>query len=143
MEAASIALGLRLTKPWLWNRLDDGVRQRVAAWLSGVLGEPPVNNNWWLFPLTVGGFLADAGVEEEASRAAIQRGLERIEGWYAGGGWYTDGPERSFDHYNRLSTRTGLRGVSGMAPISAPGIHPRSATWWPLAGSATRRSASM
>ncbi|MFD7754502.1 DUF2264 domain-containing protein [Streptomyces sp. NPDC059757] len=100
VEAASIALGLRLTKPWLWNRLDDDLRQRVAAWLSGVLGEPPVDNNWWLFPLTVGGFLADAGVQEEASRAAIQRGLERIEGWYVGGGWYTDGPERSFDHYN-------------------------------------------
>lgn len=40
VEAASIALGLRLTKPWLWNRLDDDVRQRASAWLSGVLGEP-------------------------------------------------------------------------------------------------------
>lgn len=100
VEAASIALGLRLTKPWLWDQLDDDVRQRAADWLSGALGEPPVNNNWWLFPLTIGGFLADAGVREEASRAAVQRGLERIEQWYVGGGWYTDGPQRSFDHYN-------------------------------------------
>ncbi|MFF0290816.1 DUF2264 domain-containing protein [Streptomyces sp. NPDC005262] len=36
VEAASIALGLRLPKPWLWNRLDDDVRKRVAAGLSGV-----------------------------------------------------------------------------------------------------------
>ncbi|MEU6083589.1 DUF2264 domain-containing protein [Streptomyces sp. NPDC047108] len=100
VESASVALALRLTRPWLWDRLDDAVRQRAADWLSGALGEPPVDNNWWLFPLTVGGFLADAGVRTEASRAAVERGLERIEEWYAGDGWYTDGPERSFDHYN-------------------------------------------
>ncbi|RPK49120.1 DUF2264 domain-containing protein [Streptomyces sp. ADI93-02] len=100
VEAASIALGLRLTRPWLWDRLDKDVQERAADWMSEALGTPPVNNNWWLFPLTVGGFLAEAGHHEEASRAAIQRGLAKIETWYEGGGWYTDGPERSFDHYN-------------------------------------------
>ncbi|MFI6942556.1 DUF2264 domain-containing protein [Streptomyces sp. NPDC050418] len=100
VEAASVALGLRLTRPWLWDHLAEDVQTRAADWLSEVLGTPPVNNNWWLFPLTVGGFLAEAGHHEKASRAAIRRGLAHIEQWYVGGGWYTDGPERSFDHYN-------------------------------------------
>ncbi|MFK0020367.1 DUF2264 domain-containing protein [Streptomyces sp. NPDC090798] len=100
VEAASIALALRLTRPLLWDRLDDGVRQRAAAWLGDALTAEPWSCNWELFPVTVGGFLAEVGHEPEASRAAIDRGLERIEEWYVGDGWYTDGPGRAFDYYN-------------------------------------------
>ncbi|MFF7594048.1 DUF2264 domain-containing protein [Streptomyces mirabilis] len=100
VEAASIALALRLTRPLLWDRLDDGVRQRSAAWLGDALTAEPWACNWELFPVTVGGFLAEVGHEPEASRAAIDRGLERIEEWYVGDGWYTDGPGRAFDYYN-------------------------------------------
>ncbi|MER7772596.1 DUF2264 domain-containing protein [Kitasatospora sp. NPDC096140] len=100
VEAASVALALRLTRPWLWDRLDDAVRQRAGAWLAEALRRTPVDNNWWLFPLTVGGFLAEAGIETEAAREAVERGLGRIEQWYLGDGWYTDGRPRAFDHYN-------------------------------------------
>ncbi|GAA2308434.1 DUF2264 domain-containing protein [Streptomyces violaceusniger] len=100
VESASIALGLRLTRPWLWDRLDDGVRERVAAWLLDALTAEPVPSNWELFPVAVGGFLAEAGIEPEAARAAVARGLERIEPWYTGDGWYSDGAGRAFDYYN-------------------------------------------
>ncbi|MEU6260926.1 DUF2264 domain-containing protein [Streptomyces sp. NPDC047043] len=100
VEAASIALALRLTRPLLWDRLDDGVRQRVAAWLGDALTAEAWPCNWELFPVTVGGFLQEIGHEPEASRAAIDRGLERIEKWYVGEGWYTDGDGRKFDYYN-------------------------------------------
>jgi hypothetical protein len=100
VEAASIALALRLTRPLLWDRLDDGVRQRAAAWLGDALTAEPWACNWELFPVTVGGFLAEIGHEPEASAAAIDRGLERIEEWYVGDGWYSDGPGRAFDYYN-------------------------------------------
>ncbi|MFD0438066.1 DUF2264 domain-containing protein [Streptomyces chartreusis] len=100
VEAASIALALRLTRPLLWDRLDDGVRQRAAAWLGDALTAEAWPCNWELFPVTVGGFLQEAGHEAEASRKAIERGLERIEDWYVGGGWYTDGDGRKYDYYN-------------------------------------------
>ncbi|MFE6939276.1 DUF2264 domain-containing protein [Streptomyces chartreusis] len=100
VEAASIALALRLTRPLLWDRLDDGVRQRAAAWLGDALTAEAWPCNWELFPVTVGGFLQEAGYEPEASRKAIERGLERIEDWYVGGGWYTDGDGRKYDYYN-------------------------------------------
>ncbi|MER5864884.1 DUF2264 domain-containing protein [Kitasatospora sp. NPDC002040] len=97
VEAASIALALRLTRRWLWDRLDPAVRDRAAAWLGEAVRREPNDNNWWLFPLTVGGFLAEAGYPDEG---AVARGLERIEPWYLGDGWYTDGRPRAFDHYN-------------------------------------------
>ncbi len=100
VEAASIALALRLTRPLLWDRLDDGVRQRAAAWLGDGLTAQAWPCNWELFPVTVGGFLQEIGYEAEESRKAIDRGLERIEDWYVGGGWYTDGDGRKFDYYN-------------------------------------------
>lgn len=100
VEAASVALALRLTRDLLWDRLDEDVRQRAASWLADALTAEPWPCNWELFPVTVGGFLAEIGHEPEASRAAIDRGLERIEQWYAGDGWYTDGDGRKYDYYN-------------------------------------------
>ncbi|KUJ64140.1 hypothetical protein ACZ90_61150 [Streptomyces albus subsp. albus] len=103
VEAAAIALGLRLTRRWLWDRLDDRVRERAADWLAGALRRRPWDNNWWLFPLTVGGFLAEtegSADQVRAARAAVDRGLARIERWWLGDGWYTDGRPRAFDHYN-------------------------------------------
>ncbi|MCW8377354.1 DUF2264 domain-containing protein [Streptomyces justiciae] len=100
VEAASIALALRLTRPLLWDRLDDGVRERAAGWLGDALGAEAWPCNWELFPVTVGGFLKEIGYETEAADKAIDRGLERIEDWYVGGGWYTDGDGRKYDYYN-------------------------------------------
>ncbi|MFJ5995306.1 DUF2264 domain-containing protein [Streptomyces sp. NPDC092370] len=100
VEAASVALALRLTRDLLWDRLDEGVRQRTADWLADALTAEPWPCNWELFPVTVGGFLAEIGHEPDASRAAIDRGLERIEQWYVGEGWYTDGDGRKYDYYN-------------------------------------------
>ncbi|NUT39585.1 MAG: DUF2264 domain-containing protein [Thermoactinospora sp.] len=94
VEAASIALCLWLTRERLWDTLPAATQDAVAGWLSGALDHEPVDNNWWLFPVMVGGFLSAAG------RPADPRGLERIEEWYVGEGWYSDGANRSFDHYN-------------------------------------------
>ncbi|MFD7642640.1 DUF2264 domain-containing protein [Kitasatospora sp. NPDC059795] len=100
VEAASVAIGLRLTRRWLWDRLDPTVQERAGAWLAQALHRQPVDNNWWLFPFTVGGFLAEVGIDTDAANAAIDRGLERIDRWYLGDGWYTDGRPRAIDHYN-------------------------------------------
>ncbi|AWW36977.1 DUF2264 domain-containing protein [Streptomyces cadmiisoli] len=100
VEAASIALALRLTRELLWDRLDDAVRGRAAAWLSDALTARAWPCNWELFPVTVGGFLREIGHETRACRTAVERGLERIEQWYLGDGWYTDGDGRKFDYYN-------------------------------------------
>ncbi|GAA2087043.1 DUF2264 domain-containing protein [Streptomyces albiaxialis] len=100
VESASVALGLRLTRPWLWDRLDDGVRDRAEEWLRGALRHTPSPNNWYLFPLTVAGFLESVGRGDGETAHAIERGLGLLDGWYRGEGWYADGDGRAFDHYN-------------------------------------------
>ncbi|WAL98627.1 DUF2264 domain-containing protein [Streptomyces sp. Je 1-369] len=100
VESASVALGLRLTRPWLWDTLDDEVQDRAESWLRGALRHVPAPNNWYLFPYTVAAFLEAVGRGDDETRRARQRALELLESWYVGGGWYTDGDGRAFDHYN-------------------------------------------
>ncbi|MGN9911539.1 DUF2264 domain-containing protein [Phytohabitans sp. LJ34] len=97
VEAASIAVALHETRPWLFDRLDPGERERVVAWLDGFAGKRTWQSNWVLFPVMVQQFLAGAGGPHDP--AAVEAGLDRIEQWYVGDGWYTDGDGRSFDYY--------------------------------------------
>ena len=100
VESASVALGLRLTRPWLWDQLAAGVQDRVEEWLRGALRHLPSPNNWYLFPYTVAGFLDSVGRGDAETARVRLRAEELLETWYRGDGWYTDGDGRAFDHYN-------------------------------------------
>ncbi|MFC7304330.1 DUF2264 domain-containing protein [Streptomyces monticola] len=100
VESASVALGLRLTRPWLWDALDPDVQDRTEQWLRGALRHTPAPNNWYLFPYSVAGFLESVGRGDAETARARERALELLDGWYRGGGWYADGDGRAFDHYN-------------------------------------------
>ncbi|SPL91683.1 unnamed protein product [[Actinomadura] parvosata subsp. kistnae] len=97
VEAASIALALHETRPWLYDRLSPRQQERVVDWLAGFIGKRTPDNNWVLFRVIVEQFLAGVGGPHEPSE--ITGGLERIEEWYAGDGWYTDGKGRNYDYY--------------------------------------------
>ncbi|MFM9697279.1 DUF2264 domain-containing protein [Streptomyces europaeiscabiei] len=98
VEAASMAIALHETRPWLWDHLDDAVRGRIADWLGGFVGADVNDSNWRLFQVITEEFLASVGAPH--SRAEIDAGLARLEDWYRGDGWYTDGDGRKFDYYN-------------------------------------------
>ncbi|MFJ9082968.1 DUF2264 domain-containing protein [Streptomyces sp. NPDC102384] len=100
VESASVALGLSLTRPWLWDRLDSDVQDRAEKWLRGAITHTPAPNNWYLFPFMVASFLESVGRADAATTRAIQRALDLLETWYEGDGWYRDGDGRAFDHYN-------------------------------------------
>ncbi|PSL52733.1 hypothetical protein B0I31_11120 [Saccharothrix carnea] len=100
VEAASVALALRVSRPWLWDRLDGAVRDRVEAWLRDALHALPAPNNWYLFPYTVAGFLESIGRGDADTARVRARALDLLEAWYRGQGWYSDGDGRAFDHYN-------------------------------------------
>ncbi|MBF9072110.1 DUF2264 domain-containing protein [Streptacidiphilus fuscans] len=98
VEAASIALALHETRSWLWDALPAATQERTAEWLGGFVGRTPVGNNWVLFQTVVEEFLCSVGADH--ADAEIRRGLDALDGWYLGDGWYTDGPGRRIDHYN-------------------------------------------
>lgn len=97
VEAASIALVLQMTRPWLWDHLDDGVRDRVVGWLGTVVGQPYPPINWVWFRIVVESFLREAG--GEWSSEDIEHDLALHASFRREGGWLSDGEERAFDHY--------------------------------------------
>ncbi|MFJ8105079.1 DUF2264 domain-containing protein [Streptomyces sp. NPDC096132] len=98
VEAASVAVALHESRAWLWDHLDDGVRGRVVDWLGGFVGADVNDSNWRLFQVITEEFLASVGAPYR--RDEIDAGLARLDDWYRGGGWYTDGDGRKFDYYN-------------------------------------------
>ncbi len=98
VEAASIALGLQLTRPWLWDRLDSRDQEQVVAWLGTAVGQDYFPNNWVWFQLVTETFLRSVGGPWSAED--IDGALALHASLYRDGGWYADGPTRSYDHYN-------------------------------------------
>lgn len=103
VECASVAIALHETRPWIWDRLDDSVRQRIVAWMTELLGSEVPDNNWVWFRAITSAFLRSVGAPWSAPD--IDHAIARTEAWYAGEGWYSDGggtggPLRHFDHYS-------------------------------------------
>ena len=98
VEAASLALVLDLTRPWLWDRLDPQVQERVVDYLAAAVGDDTYPRiNWVWFRLVVQTFLRSVGgpysLDEMAQDLATHDTFVRADGWLA------DGAERSYDHY--------------------------------------------
>ncbi|MFI6948135.1 DUF2264 domain-containing protein [Streptomyces sp. NPDC050422] len=102
VEAASVALALHETRPWIWDRLDDQVRQQVLDWLAPMVGDPMPGNNWIWFQGVTEAFART--VNGSWRQQDLDRTIALTDGWYAGEGWYSDGltggEHRNFDHYN-------------------------------------------
>lgn len=101
VEAASVAIGLHLTRPWIWDRLSDRSRQGLLDWLAPMVGDDMPDNNWVWFQAVTGAFAKTAG--GRWSQDDFDRTIELTDRWYAGDGWYSDGlaggRHRNFDHY--------------------------------------------
>ncbi|GAA3167482.1 DUF2264 domain-containing protein [Streptomyces ramulosus] len=96
VEAAAIAVALHLSRPWIWDRLTHGVRERVVHWLSGTVGRRTRHNNHLLFQVVVAEFLHSVGALDD--RSGIEAALDRVDEWYRGDGWYQDGPCHRSDY---------------------------------------------
>lgn len=98
VEAASIALVLDLTRPWIWDRLDARVQERVVDYLAPAVGDPTYPRiNWVWFRTVVQTFLRS--VDGPWSADDVAEDLATHDTFARADGWMSDGPERSFDHY--------------------------------------------
>jgi hypothetical protein len=122
VEAASIALMLDMTRPWVWERLDAGVQERVVDYLAEAVGDDTYPRiNWVWFRLVVQTFLRGVGgphsLDEMREDLATHDTFARADGWLA------DGAERSFDHYNGWALHlypTLWARMAGAADLAAP-----------------------
>lgn len=100
-EAAAIAVGLHETRPWIWERLAPEVREQLVDWLWGFVGRRTADDHARLFQVVAEQFLASVGAPFR--QEDIETGLDRLEDWYVGDGWYADGDGRTFDYHNAWS----------------------------------------
>lgn len=105
VEAASIALILDLTRPWLWDHLDSTAQRNVIAYLAPAVGDDTYPRiNWVWFRLVVQTFLR--GVGGPWSGPEMVADLATHDSFRRAGGWLADGPSRAFDHYSGWALHT-------------------------------------
>lgn len=99
VEAASLALGLDMTRAWIWDRLDPAIQDRVVAYLSPIVGDAGYwRNNWVWFRVFTQTFLRSVGAHH--SLDDIAEDLAIHDSFPHRNGWMSDGAGRNFDHYN-------------------------------------------
>lgn len=98
VDAAFLAESFLRSYDALWMPLDSITKQRYIAEFTDLRRVDPSYSNWLLFSATVESFLRKAGAPSDTYR--ISSSLRKIEEWYVGDGWYSDGPRFAFDYYN-------------------------------------------
>lgn len=97
VEAAHLSFALYIGRSHLWDPLPADQKRQVADWLRHHAQLEAWYNNWQLFPAVCEAFLTSVGEPTPGCHGA--RNVARVESWYLGQGWYTDGPERAIDYY--------------------------------------------
>ena len=98
VDAAYVAESFLRGYEALWLPLDSLTKQRYIAEFTQLRRVNPPYSNWLLFSATVESFLRKVGARHDEYR--IVSSLRKIEEWYVGDGWYSDGPAFAFDYYN-------------------------------------------
>ena len=82
----------------LWKPLDDVTKQRYIEEFTSLRRVDPPYTNWLLFSSTIESFLAKVGAKQDNFR--INTAIRKVEEWYVGDGWYSDGEGTfAFDYY--------------------------------------------
>lgn len=98
VDAAYVAESFLRGFDALWTPLDSMTKQRYITEFSQLRRVDPPYTNWLLFSSTVECFLRKAGAQADNYR--ITSALRKVDEWYVGDGWYSDGATFAFDYYN-------------------------------------------
>lgn len=81
----------------LWHPLDRVTKQRVIDEIKGLRRVAPPYSNWLLFAAMNEVFLLSIGESWDPLR--VDLAIRKMNEWYVGDGWYSDGTRFHFDHY--------------------------------------------
>lgn len=98
VDAAYIANSFLRAPEQLWEPLDDLTKQRYIKEFQQLRRIDTPYTNWLLFSAMVETFLLYVDAQYDQYR--IHSAIRKIEEWYVGDGWYSDGQEFAFDYYN-------------------------------------------
>ena len=97
VEMAAIGLALLLVPHEVWEPLDGDAKDRLARWLDTINTLGIVDSNWLWFRVIVNLGLAQVGADHD--EAAMNAALDRLDDFYLGDGWYSDGLTEQRDYY--------------------------------------------
>ncbi|MCX6955763.1 MAG: DUF2264 domain-containing protein [Verrucomicrobia bacterium] len=100
VEIGLLCIGLQLAPRDLWDPLTTAEKDQVARWLGTARGNGIVNNNHYFMGVHILEFLGAQGYARRTDRPIIDEFLNRLELMHRGGGWFEDGINQAYDHYN-------------------------------------------
>ncbi len=100
VEMGLLSIALQIAPKDLWDPLSQSVKDRVARWFASCRGGGIVNNNHLFMSVHILEFLGKQGYSYRTDRAVITAHLNQLETMHRGGGWFEDGINQAYDHYN-------------------------------------------
>jgi hypothetical protein len=97
IEMAAIGFSLALSPEAVWSGLDPAARSDLSDWLNAINDVEVFDNNWLWCRVLVNLGLERVGAEHDPLK--MQIALRRLERFYLGDGWYSDGPTAQRDYY--------------------------------------------
>ncbi|WP_328031389.1 DUF2264 domain-containing protein [Halalkalibacterium halodurans] len=97
VEMAAFGLALLLIPEKVWEPLSSEEKEHLSRWLAKINNVKVCDCNWLFFPVLVNLGLKRVG--QPYDQQTIDENLARIEQFYVGNGWYTDGAGGHSDYY--------------------------------------------
>jgi hypothetical protein len=100
VEMGLMAIALQVAARDVWTPLTAEGKAQVAHWFATCRGGGIVNNNHLFMSVHILEFLGKHGFAHRTDRAVITAHLNQLETMHRGGGWFEDGINQAYDHYN-------------------------------------------
>jgi hypothetical protein len=100
VEMGLMAIALQIAPAEFWDPLPQSGKDQVARWFGTCRGGGIVNNNHLFMSVHILEFLGRHGYARPTDRTVIEAHLRQLETMHRGGGWFEDGINQAFDHYN-------------------------------------------
>lgn len=97
VEMAALAYGLLMAPEKVWEPLNTRQRENFQDWLWQINTHKISDNNWLFFRVLVNCGLRHVGAKYSGEQIEID--LNRVDDFYLGEGWYSDGPTAQRDYY--------------------------------------------
>lgn len=97
VEMAAFGFALALIPERIWGPLNERERTHLQEWLGQINRHPCYDCNWLFFNVLVNLGLHKAGLPYD--KGQLEASLDRIDTFYLGDGWYSDGPGGHSDYY--------------------------------------------
>lgn len=97
VEMAALAFAVWMTPEKVWEPLSLQEREDFGRWIGQINTHKISENNWLFFRVLVNCALCHVGAEYDKEQ--LEKDLNRVDDFYLGDGWYSDGDTKQRDYY--------------------------------------------